>query len=546
MVPVVVPVVVPIEPSPGPRWPTPVSYRALHGLLARSSVSADIVTYLVDGFRHGFHIGHSHKEVRLPVPRNLVSARLHSQVVERKLEEEVSMGRISGPHSVQPFKDFVVSPMGVVPKKEEGKFRRIHHLSYPEGLSVNDHIAKSSKSVQYQTVDDAVCSVYRVGRSCWMAKTDIQSAYRIVPVHPEDYRLLGMTWKGKFYYDKCLPMGCASACAIFQRFSGALKQAAIDTSSCQEVVHVLDDFLFLSSSEEACSVQLDEFLGMCASLGVPMSPEKTEKPARVMVFLGIEIDTVGRELRLPLQKVRDCQEVIQSFLCRAKATLREFQSLVGKLQFACCVLVPGRAFLRRLIDRTIGIVSPFHNIRVTAECKEDLRVWLSVLREYNGRTMFLEERWTRYDQVRMYTDASGSIGYGALLGSSWCQGKWPLEWCERGITFKEMVPILMALKLWGCRLQDKRLVCYTDNMAVMAALNSMTCKCPHTMWLLRRIVAVCMRHNVLLSAVHVPGVDNGLADALSRFQVDRFWALVEEQSLVMDPEATPIAELSSL
>ena len=538
------PVGVQKDPSSAQGLPTPVSYRALHGLLARSSVSADTITYLVDGFRQGFHIGHSHQEVRLPVPRNLVSARLHSQVVERKLAEEVSLGRISGPHAVQPFEDFVVSPMGVVPKKEKGKFRRIHHLSYPDGVSVNDHIAKSSKSVQYQTVDDAVSSVYRVGRTCWMAKTDIQSAYRIVPVHPEDYRLLGMSWNGKFYYDKCLPMGCASACAIFQRFSGALKQAAIDTSSCQEVVHVLDDFLFLSGSEESCKGQLEEFLRMCASLGVPMSPEKTEEPAQVMVFLGIEIDTLSRELRLPQQKVGDCKEVIQSFLGRAKATLREFQSLIGKLQFACCVLVPGRAFLRRLIDRTIGISSPFHKLRVTAECKEDLQVWLSVLREYNGRTMFLEERWTRFDQVRMYTDASGSIGYGALLGSRWCQGKWPQEWSERGITFKETVPILMALKLWGGHLQNKRLMCYTDNMAVMSAVNSMTCKCTHTMWLIRRIVAMCMEHNILLSAVHVPGVDNGLADALSRFQEDRFWALVKEQSLIMDRIATPIVELS--
>ena len=526
--------------------PTPVCFRALHSLLSRSSV--DLVTrqYLVEGFRQGFRIGHDHADEPLPVPRNLASARIHPQVVEKKLIEEVEKGRISGPFAIKPFNRLVVSPMGVVPKQDKGKFRRIHHLSYPKGASVNDHIAKGQKTVSYQTVDDAVEAVYRVGTECWLSKTDIQSAYRIVPVHPDDYRLLGMIWDGQFYYDKCLPMGCASACSIFQQFSSALKQAAIDTTLCSEMVHVLDDFLFLAPAEDICKGQLKAFLSLCTRVGVPMSQEKTERPAQVMTFLGIEIDTVLRELRLPRDKVEAWCELVDSFLCRAKVSLRELQSLIGKLQFACCVIVPGRAFLRRLIDRTIGTTSPFHKINLTKECKEDLRVWLAVLRSYNGRTMFLEERWTRADEVQLYTDASGSIGFGAMMGPHWCQGAWPPEWMDRGITFKEAFPILVALHLWGSRLQNKRLVCHTDNMAVMAALNASTCKCIHTMKAIRSIVSLCMSHNILLSSMHIPGVDNDLADALSRFQEERFWGLVEQKSLRMDAHPTPMPELSTL
>lgn len=48
-----------------------------------------------------------------------------------------------------------------------------------------------------------------------MAKMDIKQAYRIVPVHPEDRRLLGMQWQDKVYVDKVLPFGLRSAPLIF-------------------------------------------------------------------------------------------------------------------------------------------------------------------------------------------------------------------------------------------------------------------------------------------------------------------------------------------
>ena len=66
-----------------------------------------------------------------------------------------------------------------------------------------------------------------------------------------------------------------------------------------------------------------------------------------------------------------------------KIIFRENQSLVGLLNFECSVIIPGRAFLRHLIDLTHGIRLSHHLIRV----------WLSFLANYNGRSFFLEERW---------------------------------------------------------------------------------------------------------------------------------------------------------
>jgi hypothetical protein len=46
-----------------------------------------------------------------------------------------------------------------------------------------------------------------------------------------------------------------------------------------------------------------------------------------------------------------CIRVSMQLVCR-NVTLREQQSLIDLLSFACCVVQPGRSFLRRLIDRT--------------------------------------------------------------------------------------------------------------------------------------------------------------------------------------------------
>lgn len=59
------------------------------------------------------------------------------------------------------------------------EFRLIHHLSYPEGSSINDFIPDDLCSVFYTTVDDAISIIKTMGRECLLAKTDIASGFRI-------------------------------------------------------------------------------------------------------------------------------------------------------------------------------------------------------------------------------------------------------------------------------------------------------------------------------------------------------------------------------
>lgn len=296
---------------------------------------------LEEGFAVGFRIPCSLAVVP-PVSPNLRSALQHPDVVGEKLRKEVAMGRMAGPFSSAPLADLVVSPLGVVLKKEPNKFRLIHHLSFPKGGSVNDAIDQGACSVTYTSFDAAVGWVRRYGKGALLAKVDIESAFRLLPVHPESFRLLGCHWDDEFYVDQCLPMGCSISCAIFEQFSSFVEWVVRDVSGVNSIIHYLDDFLCIGPAESRiCAVLLATLEHIADRFGIPLAPEKTEGPCTVITFLGIVLDSEAMECRLPEAKLADLKTKIASLIGLRKVQLRLLQSVLGKLNFACRICLWG-------------------------------------------------------------------------------------------------------------------------------------------------------------------------------------------------------------
>lgn len=176
-------------------------------------------------------------------------------------------------------------------------------LSHPEGANVNDGIEPELCTMRYTSVDEAVVKICELGAKTQLAKFDIESAYRIVPVHPEDRHLLGMEWKGKLYLDTALPFGLRSAPKIFSAVADALQW--VFEQQGLKILHYLDDFLILGVPDTTEGQRaLHRALEICARLGIPIAPHKTEGLGLVIVFLGIELDTRALTLRLPEHGLR--------------------------------------------------------------------------------------------------------------------------------------------------------------------------------------------------------------------------------------------------
>ena len=203
---------------------------------------------------------------------------------------------------------------------------------------------------------------------------------------------------------------------------------------------------------------------------------------------------------------------------RKKVTLKELQSLIGLLNFACLVVTPGRAFLRRLIDLTCNIQKPHHLIRMNSEARSDLKAWQEFITNFNGKSIFLQEEWISSAKLNMYSDASGSLGYAAVLGSHWFANAWLDIHMPYQIAIKELFPIVIALELWGHKLCNHKIVFHSDNMAVVEIINKQSSKDKTIMRLVRRLVLVAMKYNIVFRSLHIRGKTNVLPDHLSRFK----------------------------
>jgi hypothetical protein len=155
-----------------------------------------------------------------------------------------------------------------------------------------------------------------------------------------------MQWQGQMYVDAALPFGLRSAPKIFNAVADALEWI-VQHHGVRWLWHYLDDFLTCGKAgTEECHKNLQTMVDICRTLGIPLAMEKLEGPSTCLVFLGIVIDTILQELRLPEEKLRKLRELVQSWLSKKRCTKRELHSLAGQLQHAATVVRPGRTFVR--------------------------------------------------------------------------------------------------------------------------------------------------------------------------------------------------------
>jgi hypothetical protein len=345
-------------------------------------------------------------------------------------------------------------------------------LSHPDNNSVNDGIDPLHCSLVYITVENAAQMVVRLGRGTLLAKLDIQSAYRIVPVHPADRALLGMRWRGKLYIDKVLPFGLRSAPKIFNAIADAIEWCMYNrgVNLCQHL------FIGRPGGGES-AVGLQQALAICAELGVPVAPKKVHGPNTTLEVLGIIIDTLKMELRLPANKLQRLQRMIHQWARRKICTKRQLLSIIGHLSHACKVKRPGRPFLRQLIELSTCAKELHHHLRLNIEIRSDLHWWKVFLSRWNGVGL-MSPLVEGTPDFTVTFDASGSWGCGTYWQEHWFSIPWGACWSSIHITVKELLPIIVASALWGRQWQGKRIRFRCDNAAVVAIVNSGRSKHP--------------------------------------------------------------------
>jgi len=492
-----------------------------------------IVDFLKSGFTDGFRVGFITK-MTPGRKRPLSSSNDVSEDISTAILKEMNRGHTKGPFTIPPFKNFHLSPLGGVPKPD-GSIRVILDLSSPRGSSVNDGISREAFSVKYSKFDDAV-DLAATPTGCFMGKRDIRHAFRLCPIHPEDWALVVYWWKGKYYVDIVLPFGLRSSPYIFNTFADSLGWICKVKGGIKDMLHYLDDYFFTGSSVDICTQAMNQFDRICNSLNIPLAEDKKEGPCQTITFLGIEIDTLNRCCRLPDKKLKDLLGKLQGWNNASQTSKRELLSLIGSLSFAAKVIKPGRTFMRRLIDLSTSVTELSDIVEISEPALEDIKWWSDFAPRWNG-TAFFQDPVVTSEHLDFFTDASG-FGIGAVLGPKWFSVALPASAQGTPIHILEFVAVAMAVITWADNLVNKQVTISTDNLDIVLVWRSGSCKDKLLMKLVRHLFLFIARMNINILLVHLPGKDNVFADLLSRLQVGRFLSLAESAS----PEPSRIPE----
>jgi len=306
---------------PIPAVPTtPINIERLAHEL-QSYTDRHTVNFLLNGLKNGFSLG-CKISIHPCQPPNLQSALRLEAKVTAAFNKELTKKHISGPYNSPPFPNLHCSPVGAR-EKPDGSARIILDLSQPQNNSVNSGIARDEYSVQYSHFDDATNMIKEIGKGAFLSKVDIQSAFRLLPVKPSEWHMLGMRWKEKFFVDTHLPFGCRSSPFIFTVFSDSLEWILTHVKNVTHIKHYLDDFLNATPPTLALAIdQLNTIKTTFAELNVPIATDKLCGPTTKLTYLGIDIDTINMEISLPTDKLTELRKLIPKWIARDRCTKR--------------------------------------------------------------------------------------------------------------------------------------------------------------------------------------------------------------------------------
>lgn len=299
---------------------------------------------MISGLTNGFRLGFDPSAVSLQsAAHNMPSASLQPSVIDQYLLTECEKGRVAGPFLISPIPNLPASRFGVIPKKHQlGKWRLILDLSSPSGHSVNDGILKEPFSVQYMREDDVISGIMSFGQGTLLAKFDVESAYRDIPVHPEDRYLLGMKWQGNYFIDMALSFGLRSAPFIFSSVADLLEWILRHYYGLNFLLHYLDDFYTLGPpNSPACQYNLDTCIRLFKDWHIPLHPDQVAGPSTCLTVLGIELHSLTLQARLPRDKFDRIVALLESWSVKRHCSRKELESLIGTLHHACIPLYLG-------------------------------------------------------------------------------------------------------------------------------------------------------------------------------------------------------------
>ena len=390
-----------------------------------------------------------------------------------------------------------------VPKKDSDTTRLVLDVS-----RLNKHITPFKFKM---TTVASVRLALRPG--CYMASLDLKDAYWHVPIHRSYRPYLAFSAGGRVFQFRVMPFGLNIAPRVFTRILRPVHQALVREGV--QVLMYLDDWLIYASSSEDCLRMVKRTLEVGRGMGLLFNLEKSHLlPTQSLQWLGMSWDSVACDLSLSGENRRRCRMKLFRTVHASSISLRQWESLLGSLNYAAQVVPLGRLRTRRLIRMGLQHFERVDRDAVVSlprQARHRLSWWLS------GRRLESRDPWVPpAPGLSLTTDASDAgWGYQSSLGHQGA-GLWDETQARFHINVKELRTVYIAL-LREPDLQHCVVRVLLDNMTSVHCINKQgTVRSSSLLRASELLLEEAHRRGLLLQASHLAGSGNTWADALSR------------------------------
>ena len=337
---------------------------------------------------------------------------------------------------------------------------------------------------------------------------------------------MGLSWlfgnddERTLMVDTKLPFGSRKACKIFTSISDSVSR--IMKRKGATVINYIDDLLVIADTRSKCWLDLDNLVNLLTRLGLEINWDKFIPPTQCLDFLGVKIDTLNRTLALPPGKYSEFVDLVDLWTKKKRVSKKELLSFVGKLNWACKVVRGGRTFLRRLIDLSCSLKANHHRTWLNLEAREDIKWWVNGLKFFHGYTNFIGDLLPPHSEF--VTDACHKGG-GGLYEHDWFyvdfEADFP-EYSNAHINCLELLTVLVGVRRWGHLWSGHHIRVKCDNMSSVFAIKKGSSRSPVFMRILRELFWLSTLFNFRLTATHIKGEHNTVADIISRLHMPMF------------------------
>ena len=485
------------------------------------------------GIRFGFDMGVHSPPLHTYTPPNHNSALSFPEHVVSHIQNELSLGRYSGPFSRSKLESLIgpfrTSPLGTVPKSVGSVERRIvQDLSFPRNdpdlPSINNQINIDDFRCDWGTFNDVRMIVIDAPDGTEAATLDVDAAFRCCPITPSQQRNFIIHWEDSFFIDHNAPFGATSAGGVFGRVADA-KTAILTSKHLGPSKKWVDDFVFfrfpvsIHPAPLTFSYSLSDIYDLATRLGWPWKLSKTRPFDPQFKYLGFIWNLSDKTVQIPDDKKLRYLAKLIPWTRGHRFAKKDAESLLGTLVHCSLAVPDGRSRLPSISRFTSSFNytrSPFAQKTPNASVLSDISWWrVQLSATFCGSLL---SKPPPISPIEFWVDASSSWGIGIILADEWDYWRLRPNWDRdgRNIGWAEIVAIELGLLFAIHRgHSDIHFQVKSDNQGVIYAIEGGKSRSPEQNAVLQRLTTLLSQHKFWVSSLYIPSLEN-LADLPSR------------------------------